>query len=243
MKLQKYLQQAGFDSRRTIRKFIGEGQFKVNGTVVQDPNFNIDPQNDRIHFKEKPLKLRLEKKSYFVFNKPVGVVSTLEDPQKRPCIKNFITGIRERVYPVGRLDFHSEGLILLTNDGDLMNFVISPRHKIPKTYLVKIKGILKEEEKTRLQTRGMHVEGIRVKPIRIDFVRKTQQDNSWWQVAIFEGKKHILRNLFKYAGHPVEKLKRIAIGTIKLKKLPPGHWRELTEEEVEQFKKMYHYPK
>lgn len=241
MKLQKCLQQAGFDSRRTIRKLIAEGEFKVNGTVIRDPNFEIQPPNDRILFKGKPLNLKLEKKSYFVFNKPVGVVSTLSDPQKRPCIKDFIGGIPERVYPVGRLDYHSEGLILLTNDGDLMNYIISPRHKIPKTYLVKIKGTLREEVKQKLLHRGMHIEGTRLKPVQIEFVRKTGKGNSWWRISIFEGRKHIIRKLFKFSGNPVEKLKRIAIGTIRLKKLPPGHWRELVEKEIEDFKKTYNY--
>ncbi|MCK4763562.1 MAG: rRNA pseudouridine synthase [Candidatus Aminicenantes bacterium] len=241
IKLQKAVQSAGIDSRRKIRQSIHEGKFKVNDKVVKDPNFLIDPALDAVRLKNKKLDIKPEATAYFILNKPYGVICTLDDPQGRPTIKEFITKIKERVYPVGRLDYNSEGLILLTNDGELTNFIISPRNQIPKLYLVKIKGTLKEAEAEKLKSKGIFMDGIRVKPLKIDFVRKTGKDNSWLNVAIIEGKKHILRKMFKYLGHPVEKLKRTAIGTFKLKKLPPGHWRELTEEEVAQFKKEYNF--
>jgi 23S rRNA pseudouridine2605 synthase len=170
------------------------------------------------------------------------VISTLQDPEGRPTIKDFITSIKERVYPVGRLDYHSEGLILLTNDGELTNFIISPINKIPKVYMVKIKGSLREEDRKNLKTKGVFLADHRVRPLKIDFIKKTPQGNSWIRITIIEGKKHIIRDLLKFTGHPVEKLKRTAIGTIQLKKLPAGHWRELLTEEVELFKKTYNYP-
>ncbi|MCU0286138.1 MAG: rRNA pseudouridine synthase [Acidobacteria bacterium] len=241
MKLQKALQAAGIDNRRNIRKGIADGEFKVNNTVIQDPNFIVDIAKDVIRRLDKKIKLQVEKKTYYIFNKPDGVVSTLDDPEGRPTLKDFIVGIKERVYPVGRLDYHSEGLILLTNDGDLTNFIISPRNKVPKIYNIKIKGALSEEERKKLVTRGIHLEGSRVKPLSIEFIKKTGQGNSWIQVIIVEGKKHILRKVFKYAGHPVEKLKRVAVGTFKLKKLPRGYWRELTKEEIITFKQKYGY--
>lgn len=241
LKLQKAVQAAGFDSRRAIRKLIHEGKFKVNDRVVTDPNYLIDPDKDSIKLKNKKIEIKPEVISYFIFNKPYGVISTLNDPRGRPTIMEFIDKIKERVYPVGRLDYHSEGLILLTNDGDLTNFIISPKNKVPKLYRVKIKGILKEAEITKLKTKGLFVEGTRIKPLNISFIRKTKGNNSWYDITIIEGKKHILRNMFKYFGHPVEKLQRRAIGTIKLKKLPVGHWRELSTEEVSQFKKEYNF--
>jgi len=241
LKLQKAIQSAGLDSRRKIRKGIADGDFKVNNTVISDPNFLVDISKDTIRYRDKKLKLKIEKKSYFVFNKPDGVISTLEDPQGRPTIKDYIGKIRERVYPVGRLDYHSEGLILLTNDGDLTNFIISPRNKIPKVYNVKIKGVLSDIEKRKLLTKGIFIEGSRVKPLDIVYIRKTKQNNSWIRVTVIEGKKHIIRKVFQYTGHPVERLKRVAIGTIKLKKLPPGHWQELTPPELEIFKNRYHF--
>lgn len=239
-KLQKVLQTAGIDSRRNIRQQIHEGRIKINNQVVTDPNFMVDITLDTLRLDDRKLKLRMEKKSYYIFHKPYGVISTLQDPQGRRTIKDFLTGIKERVYPVGRLDYHSEGLLLLTNDGDLTNFIISVKNKVPKVYMVKIKGALSDEERKQLKTRGVFLEGRRVKPLQIDFIKKTGQGNSWVRVTILEGKKHIIRNLLKYSGHPVEKLKRTAIGTIRLKTLPAGHWRELTVEELTLFKKTYH---
>jgi 23S rRNA pseudouridine2605 synthase len=240
-KLQKVLQTAGIDSRRNIRQQIHEGRIKVNNQVVTDPNFLVDITSDTLRLDDRKLKLKKEKKSYYIFHKPYGVISTLQDPQGRTTIKDFLTAIKERVYPVGRLDYHSEGLLLLTNDGELTNFIISTKNKVPKVYMVKIKGILTDKERQQLKTKGVFLEGRRVKPMQIDFVKKTAQGNSWIRVTIIEGKKHIIRNLLKYTGHPVEKLKRTAIGTIKLKKLPASHWRELTIEELEVFKKTYNY--
>jgi len=238
-KLMKALQAAGLDSRRSLRKLIQEGEFTVNGVKVTDPNFPVDPSEDAILLRGKRLKIKLQAPAYFIFNKPAGVVSTLSDPESRPTIKHFIGKIKERVYPVGRLDFHSEGLILLTNDGELTNAIISPRNHIPKQYLVKIKGILSDEEIDRIKTRGALVDGSRLKPLKLETFKKTAQGNSWVNIIIIEGKKHILRKMFLYGGHPVEKLKRVAIGTIKLGKLPTGHWRELTAREIAQFRSSY----
>ncbi len=240
-KLQKVLQAAGLESRRTIRADIHDGKFKVNNRVITDPNFLVDISKDTIRLEERKLVLKIEKKSYFIFHKPLGVVSTLEDPQKRATITDFIAKIKERVYPVGRLDYNSEGLILLTNDGDFMNFIISVRNKIPKVYMLKIKGMLTDDERTKLKTKGVFLEGTRVRPLQIDFVKKTGHNNSWIRVTILEGKKHVLRKVFQYSGHPVEKLKRTAIGTFQLKSLPAGHWRELTSSEISFFKSTYGY--
>lgn len=241
LKLQKAIQTAGFDSRRNIRQDIHDGEFKVNNKVITDPNFLVDLEKDTIRYQDRKLRLKLEKKVYYLFNKPTGVISSLKDPQGRPTVVEFLTRIKERVYPVGRLDYHSEGLMLLTNDGDLANFVISPRNQIPKVYTLKIKGILKEEERRKLETKGISVDGQRVKPMRIEYIKKTSHDNSWIRVTIIEGKKHIVRKMFQYSGHPVEKLKRVAIGSLLLKSLPRGHFRELLPEELEFFKKKFQF--
>lgn len=242
IKLQKYIQTVGMDSRRKIREMIHNGEFKVNQVVVTDPNHLVDALRDRVTLHNKVLKIPPQpKKSYFIFNKPDGVISSLDDPQKRPTIPDFIRGIKERVYPVGRLDYHSEGLILLTNDGDLANFIISPKNGIAKTYVIKIRGEISSETRKQMLARGAVINGRRVIPLEIKFIKKTKQNNSWLRVKIVEGKKHIIRNLFKFTGHPVQKLRRTAIGTIKLKKLPTGHWRELTEAEITEFCKTYKY--
>ncbi|MCP4149277.1 MAG: rRNA pseudouridine synthase [bacterium] len=241
LKLQKAIQTAGFDSRRNIRKWIGEGEFKVNNTVVTDPNFLVDLSKDTVRYQDKKIKLKIEKKAYYLFNKPYGVVSTLSDPEERPTITDFISKIKERVYPVGRLDYHSEGLILLTNDGELTNFIISARNKIPKVYNVKIKGILKDEERRKMLAKGVFLEGVRVKPLKIDYIRKTHSGNSWIRLTINEGKKHIVRKFFKYSGHPVEKLKRVSIGSFKLGKLPSGHIIKLVDKDLDTFCTLYNW--
>jgi len=242
MKLMKYLQDCGLASRRDIRQWIHEGRFRVKGRVVTDPNFPVRVPGDAIHMGGKLLKLAPQPKSYFIFNKPTGVVSTLADPEGRPTVRDYILRIRERVYPVGRLDFHSDGLMLLTNDGALADFILAARNSVPKTYLLKIKGALSEATKNRLE-RGIFLEGERLNPFVIEETSTTGGGNSWLRVTITEGKKHILRDAFKYSGHPVEKLRRVAIGTIKLGKLPLGEWRELRDDEVATFKRQYRFPK
>jgi len=238
--LQKILQQAGTADRRRIRRWIQQGRLKVNGRAVRDPHAIVRVGIDAITLDDEPLDVHPEKKSAFLFHKPTGVVSTLADPQRRPTVADFITGIRERVYPVGRLDFHSEGLMLLTNDGELANFILSPQQRVPREYLIKVKGI-PERETIRKLERGIHLQGRRLLPFSVSPLRRTGQGNSWLHVTIHEGKKHILRDAFKYSGHPVEKLKRIAIGTFRLKNIPAGHWRELTAAELRFFKKTYRY--
>lgn len=241
IKLQKFLQNSGFGSRREVRKLITEKNFKINNVVTADPNLEINPETDVIKSGNKIISLKIEKLSYFIFNKPYGVISSLKDPEGRLTISNFIEKIRERIYPVGRLDYNSEGLILLTNDGDITNFIISPKNSVPKVYLLKIKGILSQDLKEKIEKKGIYFDGKRIKALKIDRVSRTKGNNSWIRVSIVEGKKHILRKMFKYSGHPVEKLRRVAIGNFSLQKLPPGHWRELTGEEVKRFKKLYNY--
>ena len=241
IKLQKFLQNSGFGSRREVRKLITEKNFKINNVITDDPNLEISPETDVIKSGNKIISLKIEKKLYFIFNKPYGVISSLKDPEGRLTISNFIGKIRERIYPVGRLDYNSEGLVLLTNDGDLTNFIISPRNIVPKIYLLKIKGVLSQELKEKIENKGIYFHGKRIKALKIERVSRTKGNNSWIRVSIVEGKKHILRKMFKYSGHPVEKLRRVAIGNFSLQKLPSGHWKELTEEEVKRFKKLYNY--
>jgi 23S rRNA pseudouridine2605 synthase len=240
-KLQKYLQDCGAGSRRDIRGWIHEGRIKVNQRVVTDPNFPVRSPGDQIHLGGRLLKLKPQEKSYFIFNKPVGIVSTLADPQGRPTVGAYLARIRERVYPVGRLDFNSDGLMLLTNDGDLANFIISAKNRVPKTYMLKIKGCLSDATKNKLE-KGVFLEGVRLNPFVIEPLKMTGSGNSWLKVTITEGKKHILRDAFKYSGHPVEKLRRVAIGNILLGKLPLGEWRELDDREIAAFKRQFKFP-
>lgn len=240
-KLQKLLQSVGLDSRRNLRAQIHDGMFKVNQVTVTDPGFLVDPHSDHVHFKRKEIPLKIVRHSYYIFNKPLGVISTLSDPQKRLTVKDFLKGIPERVYPVGRLDYQSEGLLILTNDGDLTNFILSTKNKIPKLYQIKVQGIVAREKMEELQKKGIFMDGSRVRPERITFLKRTHQNHCWLLVSIIEGKKHIIRNFFKYAGHPVEKLKRVSIGSFKLGSLKPGMIRELTDTELAGFKRKFNY--
>jgi 23S rRNA pseudouridine2605 synthase len=240
IKLQKFLQECGVASRRDIRRWIHEGRFQVAGRAVTDPNFPVRHPGDEVRLDGRPLRRTPQARSYFILNKPTGVVSTLSDPEGRPTVAALIQRIRERVFPVGRLDFHSDGLMLLTNDGELANFILSARNGVPKTYQLKIKGELSEAERGKLE-RGFVLEGERLNPFVIEPQSRTGAGNSWLRVTITEGKKHILRKAFQYSGHPVEKLRRVSIGSIALGKLPIGEWRELREEEVEAFKRQYRY--
>ncbi len=240
IKLQRFLQECGVASRRDIRRWIHEGRFQVAGQAVTDPNHPVRHPGDEVRLDGQPLRRAPQARSYFILNKPPGVVSTLSDPEGRPMVAALIRRIRERVFPVGRLDFHSDGLMLLTNDGELANFILSARNGVPKTYLLKIKGELSEAERRKLE-RGIFLEGERLNPFAIEPQSRTSAGNSWLRVTITEGKKHILRKAFQYSGHPVEKLRRVAIGGITLGKLPLGEWRELREEEVEAFKRQHHY--
>ncbi len=241
IELQKALQESGFADRRTIRKAIRDGEIFINGQATTDPHRLINPVVDHVRHFNKKVPINLQKKAYFLFHKPTEVLSALSDTSSRKTLSDFISTIEERVYPVGRLDYHSEGLILLTNDGELMNFMIAPRHKISKSYLIKIKGRLDESVCQKILEKGYVVDAVRIKPQKLSFVKPTKGGNSWWQIDLFEGKKHVVRNLFKYLGHPVAKLKRIAIGPLKLKNIPIGHWRELTREEVKTLKKEIGY--
>lgn len=241
IELQKALQVSGFADRRTIRKAIREGEIFVNGQTATDPHLPIHPAVDHIRHFNKKITIRIQNKVYFIFHKPNEVLSALSDTSNRKTIRDFIGAIEERVYPVGRLDYHSEGLLLLTNDGDLTNFMIAPRNKIIKTYQIKIKGTLDTELSQKILEKGFVVDSVRVKPQKLTMIKPTRSGNSWWQIDIFEGKKHVVRNLFKYLGHPVSKLKRTAIGPLKLRNMPAGHWRELTHEEVRTLKKEIGY--
>ncbi len=241
IKLQKAIQDSGYGSRRTIRQAIADGEYKVNNQVVTDPSLMVDTDKDTVRHMDKKIKIQIERKVYYLFNKPYGVISTLSDPEGRTTLTDFIGNIKERVYPVGRLDYHSEGLMILTNDGELTNFIISPRNEIPKVYNIKIKGILSEDERRKLVNKGIFLEGRRVKPLKIDYISKTAHKNSWVRVTIIEGKKHIVRKMFKYSGHPVEKLKRMSIGTFKLGKLPSGHWVRMSPDDLQLFREKFRF--
>jgi 23S rRNA pseudouridine2605 synthase len=232
-RLQKIIAHAGFASRREAEVMIREGRVTVNGRVVTELGTRANPDRDHIKVDGK-LITKAETHRYILLYKPKEVMTTVEDPQGRRTVIDFIRGVRERIYPVGRLDFHSEGLILITNDGDLAYKVSHPRHGSVKTYHVKVRGVPEDRLIDKLQ-RGITLDGKRTLPCEIVRLRTTarnEEGNSWFEVKLREGRTQQIRKMFQAVGHPVAKLKRVAIGPISDPKLTAGEWRELSKQEV-----------
>jgi 23S rRNA pseudouridine2605 synthase len=233
-RLQKIIAHAGFASRREAETMIREGRVTVNGRVVTELGSRANPARDHVKVDGK-LITRAETHRYILLYKPKEVMTTVEDPQGRKTVIDLIKGVRERIYPVGRLDFHSEGLILLTNDGDLAFKISHPQHGSVKTYHVKVRGVPEDRLVDKLQ-RGITIDGKRTLPCEIARMKTTgrrdDEGNSWFEVKLREGRTQQIRKMFKAVGHPVSKLRRVAIGALSDPKLTPGDWRELTPREV-----------
>ncbi len=233
-RLQKIIAHAGVSSRREAEAMIREGRVTLNGRVVEELGTRADPDRDHIKVDGK-LITKAEPHRYILLYKPKEVMTTVEDPQGRRTVIDLVRGIRERIYPVGRLDFHSEGLVLLTNDGELAFKVSHPTHGSVKTYSVKVRGVPEERLVDKLR-RGITIDGKRTLPCDIERMHTTgkrdDEGNSWFEVKLREGRTQQIRKMFQAVGHPVSKLRRVAIGPISDPKLTPGVWRELTKQEV-----------
>lgn len=232
-RLQKILAEIGIASRRKTEEMIIEGRVTVNGKVATI-GMKADLNRDHIKLNGK-LLIRPEPKVYLIVNKPKGVVTSLHDPEGRPTIKDFLKGVKYRVFPVGRLDYDSEGLLLLTNDGNFTHAVLHPSKKIPKTYLVKVREVLEDDEIEKLR-KGIRLEDGVTAPAKVKRIRKTEH-NSWLEITLHEGKKRQIRRMLDKVGHPVLKLKRIRINGIELGNLESGKYRYLMSDEVDKIKK------
>src|SRR5947209_2014481 len=239
-RLQKIIAHAGVSSRREAEAMIREGRVTLNGRVRSELGTRADPDRDHIKGDGK-LITHAEPHRYILLYKPKEVMTTVEDPQGRRTVIDLVRGIRERIYPVGRLDFHSEGLVLLTNDGELAFKVSHPTHGSVKTYSVKVRGVPEERLVDKLR-RGITIDGKRTLPCDIERMHTTgkrdDEGNSWFEVKLREGRTQQIRKMFQAVGHPVSKLRRVAIGPISDPKLTPGVWRELTKQEVKMLETM-----
>jgi len=232
-RLQKILSAAGVTSRRKAEQLIVEGRVTVNGAIVSELGSRADLDTDHIKVDGKLLH-RPKNVICLAINKPTGYVTTVSDPEGRPTVMDLVRGVKERVYPVGRLDYASEGLLLLTNDGDLANAVTASANHMAKTYLVKVNGTLTSDQEEAFR-HGLPVEGRMTRAAGIKMVRRA--DNPWYEIRLFEGRTNQIRMMFRHLGLLVEKLKRVRIGSLSLGPLRPGEFRYLDQEEMEKLKR------
>ena len=233
-RLQKLIAQAGLSSRRQAETWIDQGRVTLNGVVAQLGD-KADLAVDTVCVNGAKLA-GAQEKQYLLLNKPMGYVTTLSDPKGRPTIEHFLQGIPQRLFPVGRLDLNTEGLLLLTNDGELMQLMLHPRHKIPKTYLVKISGKLTSEAQSQLEAGVMLDDGMTV-PAKIEQVRYSQK-NTWFEMTITEGRNRQVRRMCNVVGFSVSALKRVRMANLFLGNLESGKTRPLNVSELAKLKKI-----
>ena len=226
-RLQKIIARAGIASRRHAEELIRSGQVRVNGEIITELGSKADAASDRIEAAGK-LITRSERRVYLLMNKPPEVVATMADPQGRKTLRNFLRGLPERVYPVGRLDYDVSGLIFLTNDGELTAAMLRAWQNLPQTYHVKVKGRLRIEDLERL---GKQV-GAQMRTVRQPDAARGHAANFWYEVTLRDSKRDALRRVLFSEQHPVEKLRRIGLGPLTLEGLPQGRYRGLAEREL-----------
>ncbi len=238
-RLQKVLARAGVASRRESEKLILAGRVAVNGRIVRELGTKVDPERDEIRVDTVPLRTPRAPLAFLVV-KPKGVLSTTRDERGRRTILDLLPPVDRRLYPAGRLDEDSEGLIIVTDDGDLTNLVTHPRYGIPKTYVLRIRGRLTGAETARVES-GVWLSDGKTRPSRIK-IRKRGRQVSQVEVTITEGRNRELRRIFAKIGHPVLSLRRIRIGGLTLKGMKPGQWRKLARRDIEALKRSARTP-
>lgn len=234
-RLQKILAQAGIASRRKCEELILAGKVEVNGETVTTLGTKADPEQDIIKVEGK--SIRNEKKIYIMMNKPKGVITSASDPAGRKIVTDYVKGIKERIYPVGRLDYDTEGLLLLTNDGEFANMLTHPRHHVPKTYLATVEGIPHGSELDKLRA-GIRLEDGMTSPAEVEYKDiDLEKKEAVISITIHEGRNRQVRRMFEAISHKVIRLKRISFGDLQLQNLKRGLYRNLTKAEVDSLKK------
>ena len=232
-RLQKLIAAAGIASRRHAEELIVSGRVTVNGKVITELGSKADPEKDHIKVNGKLINptLKAREKVYVLLNKPKGYLSSVSDPEDRPLVVDLLPPSLGRLHPVGRLDFNTEGLLLLTNDGDLTNFVTAARNRVKKVYEVKVKGLPPEGALQRLR-RGVTLDdGTRTGPAEITRLKETPT-NAWFEIILHQGRNQQIRRMFDLIGYSVVKLRRVSIGFLRDDNLKTGYWRLLSSSEV-----------
>lgn len=228
VRLQKMLADCGIASRRKAEEMISAGEIKVNGITARIGD-KVDPQKDKVSVKGKPLDTHV-KEVYIMLHKPRGFITTMSDEMDRKCVAELVKDVPERIYPVGRLDRESEGLLLLTNDGEFANAMTHPSLHIPKTYRVTIRPSISEDQLTQIAV-GIVIDGRKTAPARVNVISQ-EAGRVVLEIVLYEGRNRQIRKMCEQLGLEVARLKRVAVGQLKLGMLQPGAWRPLTSEEV-----------
>jgi len=228
IRINKFIAMHSDIARRTVDEYILQGRITINGISISEPGFKINPAKDKICVDGIPVKAST-KKIYIILNKPANVISSVSDEKRRETVVDLIN-IKERIFPVGRLDYDTTGLMILTNDGEFANKLMHPKYKVNKTYIVQISRPLEEKHKIKLEN-GIRIEGRKTSPAKITFPKKN--DFSTVSITIHEGRNRQVKNMFEHYGYFVRKLHRSTYGKLDLAGLKPGSWRYLTAVEVQ----------
>ncbi len=233
MRINKYIALCGVASRRKAEELILAGRVTVNDEVMTELSYKVDEENDIVKVDDKLIKEE-NKLVYILLNKPEGYITTVKDQFDRPSVLDLVSDIKERVYPIGRLDYETSGLLLLTNDGDLTYKLTHPKHEVDKTYVARVKGKLTKEEIERFKT-GLKIEDYTTAPAKLKVIKYDEQrDSSLLEIKIHEGKNRQVRKMCKAINHPVLRLRRSAMGKIKIGDCEIGKYRYLTEDEIKE---------
>lgn len=231
-RVQKFLSRSGVASRRQAEQMMLDGRVTINGTVVRELGVKVDADKDAVKVDGK--RIHGEHPAYVLLYKPKGTICTLDDPEQRPTVMDLVRGVKARLFPVGRLDFDTTGALLLTNDGEMANLLMHPRHRFSKTYLAKVKGIPTEERLEKLR-RGINIEGVRTAPAEARIV-SVKEKNSLVELVLREGRNRQVKRMFLEIGHPVIRLHRSAYAFLTLDGMAPTQWRHLHTEEIKRLR-------
>lgn len=234
MRLNKYIAHAGIASRRKADELTINGNVKINGLTMREPGYNVE-SGDVVEVNGQRI-CGQEKMEYVLLNKPKGYITSMRDEKGRPVVTELVTDVNARLFPVGRLDYNTSGMLLLTNDGELTYRLTHPKHHVAKTYRALVKGVLSKEKLARLR-KGVDIGGFVTSPAQVNVIKQAER-SAVVEIILYEGKNRQVRKMFAAVGNPVQELERIAVGELRLGRLKEGHYRKLTKNEIEYLKNL-----